>query len=53
MKKADPFLLFIGAKHSKGKIKAERCAPILLEDTAGIVRQDHWDRKGKATAQLS
>ena len=51
--KGRPILLFIGEKDNNGKIKGERYARRLLENTEGIVLKDHWDHKGKATAQLS
>lgn len=50
--KGRPILLFIGEKDATGKIKGERYARRLLENTEGIVLKDHWDHKGKATAQL-
>lgn len=46
-------LLFLGEKDSSGKIKGERYARRLLEDAEGTVLKDHWDHKGKASAQLS
>jgi len=51
--KGRPILLFIGEKDNNGKIKGERYARRLLENTEGIVLKDHWDHKGKATAQIS
>jgi hypothetical protein len=51
--KGRPILLFIGEKDVTGKIKGERYARRLLENTKGILVKDHWDHKGKATAQLS
>lgn len=51
--KGRPILLFIGEKDSNGRIKGERYARRLVEDTDGIVIKDHWDHKGKATAQLN
>lgn len=51
--KGRPILLFIGEKDDNGKIKGERYARRLVENTEGIVLKDHWDHKGKATAQLS
>jgi len=50
--KGRPILLFIGAKDASGKIKGERYARRLIENTEGIVLKDHWDHKGKATAHL-
>ncbi|MEQ7802184.1 hypothetical protein ABDJ41_20480 [Pedobacter sp. ASV1-7] len=47
-----PILLFMGQKDANGKIKGERYARRLLTDTEGRVVKDHWDHKGKATAQL-
>ncbi|WP_367866235.1 hypothetical protein [Pedobacter sp. WC2423] len=51
--KGRPMLLFIGEKENNGKIKGERYARRLVENTEGIVLKDHWDHKGKATAQLN
>lgn len=51
--KGRPILLFIGEKDHNGKIKGERYARRLLENTEGIVLKDYWDHKGKATAQIS
>ena len=48
-----PILLFIGEKDDNGKIKGERYARRLLENTDGTILKDHWDHKGKATAQIS
>lgn len=50
--KGRPILLFLGEKDANGKIKGERYARKLIENTEGIVLKDHWDHKGKATAQL-
>ena len=50
--KGRPILLFLGEKDANGKIKGERYARRLIENTEGIVLKDHWDHKGKATAQL-
>jgi hypothetical protein len=36
-----------------GKIRGERYARRLMENTEGVVLKDHWDHKGRATAQLS
>ncbi|MFA4867921.1 MAG: hypothetical protein WC623_06980 [Pedobacter sp.] len=47
-----PILLFMGQKDANGKIKGERYARRLLTDTEGRVVKDHWDHKGKASAQL-
>lgn len=47
-----PILLFIGEKDAGGKIKGERFARRLVVDADGKVVKDHWDHKGKATAQL-
>jgi len=51
--KGRPILLFIGEKDSNGKIKGERYARRLVEGTEGTLIKDHWDHKGKATAQIS
>jgi hypothetical protein len=51
--KGRPILLFIGERDANGKIKGERYARRLIENTEGIVLKDHWDHKGKATAQLT
>lgn len=51
--KGRPILLFIGEKDSNGKIRGERYARRLMENTEGILLKDHWDHKGKATAKLS
>ena len=46
-------LLFLGQKDPQtGKIKGERFARRLVEDAKGMVLKDHWDNKGKASAQL-
>ncbi len=50
--KGRPILLFIGEKDEKGKIKGERYARRFVENPEGVVIKDHWDHKGKATAQL-
>jgi hypothetical protein len=47
-----PILLFMGEKDSGGKIQGERYARRLVFDTLGNVVKDHWDHKGKATAQM-
>lgn len=47
-----PILLFMGEKDSAGRIKGERYARRLVFDAEGKVVKDHWDHKGKATAQL-
>lgn len=47
-----PILLFMGQKDTNGKIKGERYARRLLMDAEGKLVKDHWDHKGKATAQL-
>jgi len=47
-----PILLFMGEKDSRGKIQGERYARRLIFDTLGNVVKDHWDHKGKATAQM-
>jgi len=52
-RKGRAILLFIGKKDATGQIKGERYARRLLENTEGIVLKDHWDHKGKATAQPS
>jgi hypothetical protein len=45
-------LLFLGHKDPQtGKIKSERFARRLVEDADGRVVKDHWDNKGKASAQ--
>ncbi|MES2456318.1 MAG: hypothetical protein V4594_12285 [Bacteroidota bacterium] len=51
--KGRPILLFIGEKDDNGKITGERYARRLLENTDGTILKDHWDHKGKATAQIS
>lgn len=51
--KGRAILLFLGEKDpATGKIKGERFARRLLEDQNGNLLKDHWDNKGKATAQL-
>ena len=47
-----PVLLFMGEKDANGKIQGERYARRLVVDGNGKVLKDHWDHKGKATAQL-
>jgi hypothetical protein len=48
-----PVLLFMGKKdQTTGKIKGERFARRLVQDDAGLVLKDHWDKKGRATAQF-
>jgi hypothetical protein len=47
-----PVLLFMGEKDASGKIKGDRYARRLVENASGDVIKDHWDHKGKATAQL-
>lgn len=48
-----PVLLFMGKKDPvTGKIKGERFARRLITDVDGKIIKDHWDNKGKATAQL-
>ena len=49
----NPVILFIGTRENNGKIKGERYARRLLENTDGTILKDHWDHKGKATAQIS
>jgi hypothetical protein len=50
--KGRPILLFIGEKDPNGKIKGERYARRLVFDKEGNIIKDHWDNKGKASAQL-
>jgi len=50
--KGNPILLFLGVKDENGKIKGERYARRLIYNSLGKPLKDHWDRKGKATAQL-
>jgi hypothetical protein len=50
--KGRPILLFIGQKDASGRISGERYARRLIENTEGVILKDHWDHKGKATAQL-
>ena len=46
-------LLFLGTKDPlTGKIKGERFARRLVTDKTGKLLKDHWDNKGKASAQL-
>lgn len=48
-----PVLLFIGKKDRfTGKIVGERFARRLLQDESGLILKDHWDNKGRATAQF-
>ena len=47
-----PILLFMGQKEENGRIKGERYARRLLTDETGRVLKDHWDHKGKASAQF-
>jgi hypothetical protein len=47
-----PILLFMGEKDVAGRIKGERYARRLVTDAEGKVVKDHWDHKGKATAQF-
>ncbi len=48
-----PILLFIGKKDQlTGKIKGERYARRLVKDDSGLIVKDHWDSKGRATAQF-
>ena len=47
-----PIILFMGVKEENGKIKGERYARRLATDGAGAIIKDHWDHKGKATAQI-
>lgn len=49
--KGRPILLFIGEKDVNGKIKGDRYARRFLENNEGILLKDHWDHKGKASAQ--
>ena len=45
--------IFMGEKDpATGKIKGDRFARRLIEDPNGKLVKDHWDNKGKATAQL-
>jgi hypothetical protein len=45
-------LLFLGEKDEHGKIKGERYARRLVFDSEGRTVKDHWDNKGRATANL-
>lgn len=46
-------LLFLGEKDEEtGKIKGERFARRLVADADGKILKDHWDNKGKASAQF-
>lgn len=47
-----PILLFMGEKDSLGRINGERYARRLVSGTDGSILKDHWDHKGKATAQF-
>jgi hypothetical protein len=47
-----PILLFMGEKDAAGRIQGERYARRLVFDAEGKAVKDHWDHKGKATAQL-
>jgi hypothetical protein len=47
-----PILLFMGEKDAAGRIQGERYARRLAFDADGKVVKDHWDHKGKATAQM-
>lgn len=48
-----PVLLFMGKKDpATGKIKGERFARRLVQDEGGQLLKDHWDNKGRATAQF-
>lgn len=52
--KGRAILLFIGQKDAQtGKIKGERFARRLVEDADGKILKDHWDNKGKASAQFN
>jgi hypothetical protein len=51
--KGRAILLFMGEKDPvTSKIKGHRYARRLLEDQDGKLLKDHWDNKGKASAQL-
>ncbi|MEJ2880989.1 hypothetical protein [Pedobacter sp. GR22-6] len=51
--KGRAILLFMGEKDPvTGKIKGVRYARRLVEDPDGKLVKDHWDNKGKASAQL-
>lgn len=51
--KGRAILLFMGEKDpATGKIKGDRYARRLVEDQNGKLIKDHWDNKGKASAQL-
>ncbi|WP_256004977.1 hypothetical protein [Pedobacter deserti] len=51
--KGRAILLFLGHKDPQtGKIKGERFARRLVEDAEGNILKDHWDNKGKASAQF-
>lgn len=51
--KGRAILLFMGVKDPVTcKIKGERYARRLMEDRDGNLLKDHWDNKGKASAQL-
>ena len=47
-----PILLFLGTKDENGKINGERYARRMVFDKQGKLIKDHWDNKGKASAQL-
>lgn len=47
-----PVLLFMGHRDASGKIKGERYARRLIFDKEGKIIKDHWDNKGRASAQL-
>jgi hypothetical protein len=48
-----PVLLFLGKKDTEsGKINGERYARRLVFDDHGMLIKDHWNNRGKATAQL-
>ena len=47
-----PILLFMGDKDATGKIKGDRYARRLVFDSEGKVVKDHWDHKGKASANI-
>ena len=47
-----PILLFMGEKDDTGKISGERYARRLVKNPDGTLLKDHWDHKGKASAQI-
>ena len=47
-----PILLFMGEKDPSGRINGERYARRLVSASNGSILKDHWDHKGKATAQF-